>query len=185
MKILEHQNTLTIMKKIGKILAVAAIAMVSYSASAELAPQWSKGTMVGNIHFDFDPFFVDDLVGTDISLDYVLVDEWWMGHFTVGGEIDFAGHDNVKNIGLTPRATYGLNISDSFEVHAVAGLGSVHHSVKWDDVDGHRHHDKDWRLYETFLLGCRYFFADNLAATAEYGWTAYMPELRIGLSLKF
>lgn len=64
------------MKKFGKLLAIAALAMVSYNASAELAPQWEKGTMVGNVNVGFLGG-VD--FGTTASLDYVLVDEWWMG----------------------------------------------------------------------------------------------------------
>ena len=59
---------------------IAVLAMVSYSASAELAPQWTKGTVIANAGVGVSPF------GGTISVDYVLVDEWWKGHFTVGGE---------------------------------------------------------------------------------------------------
>ena len=37
------------MKRIGKFMMIAAMAMASYSASAELEPQWSKGTMMVNV----------------------------------------------------------------------------------------------------------------------------------------
>ena len=105
------------MKRFGKILMVAALAMVSYSASAELAPQWSKGTMMANAELGVQPF------GGAVSVDYVLVDEWWKGHFTVGGEFDFRSENHWGAIGVTPRATYGLNITDQFEVHVAAAMG--------------------------------------------------------------
>ena len=106
------------MKRLGKLLMVAALAVVSYSANAELAPQWSKGTVLVNANVG-----VLD-TGGDVSVDVVLVDSWWKGHFTVGGEMDFStlSKDKVA-FGLTPRATYGLNITDKFEVHATVGLG--------------------------------------------------------------
>ena len=98
------------MKRFGKILMVAALAMVSYSASAELAPQWTKGTVIANAGVGVSPF------GGTISVDYVLVDEWWKGHFTVGGEVDICKPVNYDSaIGVTPRATYGLNITDQFD----------------------------------------------------------------------
>ena len=73
------------MKRFGKILMIAVLATVSYSASAELAPQWTKGTMMVNVEIGTVPGF-----GGGVSLDYVLFDDWWKGHFSVGGEIDFA-----------------------------------------------------------------------------------------------
>lgn len=171
------------MKNFGKIIAVAALAMVSYSASAELAPQWTKGTMVVNATFGVSP------TGGNVSLDYVLVDEWWKGHFTVGGEVDYARYTHNSNykdfaIGLTPRATYGLNITDKFEVHAVAGLGTA--IYKWDSYDAanDKNTHKDLHFYSTELVGCRFFFTDNLAATAEMGYADFMSYFRVGLSFK-
>jgi len=172
------------MKNFGKIIAVAALAMVSYSASAELAPQWTKGTMVVNATFGAEP------TGGNVSLDYVLVDEWWKGHFTVGGEVDFSSfkknnvREKEKGFGLTPRATYGLNITDKFEVHAVAGLGSFYRS--WDEPDAlnNKNHEKYWSIYHTELVGCRYFFTDNIAVTAEMGYSDQTSGIRVGLSFK-
>lgn len=172
------------MKNFGKIIAVAALAMVSYSASAELAPQWTKGTMVVNATFGAAP------TGGNVSLDYVLVDEWWKGHFSVGGEVDFATYenasrDNVNAFGLTPRATYGLNITDRFEVHAVAGFGSVINRWNYTDpATNNKTHEKDWHFYSTELVGCRFFFTENIAVTAEMGYADYMSNVRVGISFK-
>ena len=167
------------MKRFGKILMVAALAMVSYSASAELEPQWSKGTMMVNAAIGVQPF------GGTVSLDYVLVDEWWKGHFTVGGEFDFSvPYKHETAIGITPRATYGLNITPEFEVHVTAETGFGIRS--WQYWNGER----DVKTTDSFILwggfaGCRYFFTENLAVLAEIGGEDWFPALRAGITYKF
>lgn len=167
------------MKRFGKILAVAALAMVSYSASAELAPQWTKGTVIANAGVGVSPF------GGTISVDYVLVDEWWKGHFTVGGEVNICKPVNYDSaIGVTPRATYGLNITDQFEVHATAQVGFGMRS--WTYWDGEKDvKDRHNFIFWENLIGCRYFFIDNLAVYAELGYADWFPALRAGISFKF
>ena len=167
------------MKRFGKFVMIAAMAMVSYSASAELEPQWSKGTTMINAGIGVQPF------GGTVSLDYVLVDEWWKGHFTVGGELDFSvPYKHETAIGITPRATYGLNITPEFEVHVTAQTGFGVHS--WKYWDG----EKDVKTSDSFILwggfaGCRYFFMDNLAAYAEIGGENWFPALRAGITYMF
>ena len=167
------------MKRFGKFVMIAAMAMVSYSASAELEPQWSKGTTMINAGIGVQPF------GGTVSLDYVLVDEWWQGHFPVGGEFDFSvPYKHETAIGITPRATYGLNITPEFEVHVTAQTGFGVHS--WKYWDG----EKDVKTSDSFILwggfaGCRYFFMDNLAAYAEIGGEALFPALRAGITFMF
>lgn len=175
------------MKKFGKLLAIAALAMVSYSASAELAPQWEKGTMIGNVNVGFLGG-ID--FGTTASVDYVLVDEWWKGHFTVGGIVGlstwkFSSDYKYKYLAASPRCTYGLNITDKFEVHATISFGLGFTSEKWDDVDGNSHKDHSIYSFYEDMIGCRFFFADNLAVMAETGYSDQMPELRVGISYKF
>ena len=167
------------MKRIGKFMMIAAMAMASYSASAELEPQWSKGTMMVNAAIGVQPF------GGTVSLDYVLVDEWWKGHFTVGGEFDFSvPYKHETAIGITPRATYGLNITPEFEVHVTAETGFGIRS--WQYWDG----EKDVKTSDSFILwggfaGCRYFFTENLAVLAEIGGEDWFPALRAGITYKF
>ena len=167
------------MKRFGKFVMIAAMAMVSYSASAELEPQWSKGTMMVNAAIGVQPF------GGTVSLDYVLVDEWWKGHFTVGGEFDFSvPYKHETAIGITPRATYGLNITPEFEVHVTAETGFGIRS--WQYWNGER----DVKTTDSFILwggfaGCRYFFTDNLAVLAEIGGENWFPALRAGITYKF
>ena len=167
------------MKRIGKFVMIAAMAMASYSASAELEPQWSKGTMMVNAAIGVQPF------GGTVSLDYVLVDEWWKGHFTVGGEFDFSvPYKHETAIGVTPRATYGLNITPEFEVHVTAETGFGIRS--WQYWNGER----DVKTTDSFILwggfaGCRYFFTENLAVLAEIGGEDWFPALRAGITYKF
>ena len=167
------------MKRFGKFVMIAAMAMVSYSASAELEPQWSKGTAMINAGIGVQPF------GGTVSLDYVLVDEWWKGHFTVGGEFDFSvPYKHETAIGITPRATYGLNITPEFEVHVTAETGFGIRS--WQYWNGER----DVKTTDSFILwggfaGCRYFFTENLAVLAEIGGENWFPALRAGITYKF
>lgn len=167
------------MKRFGKFMMIAAMAMASYSASAELEPQWSKGTMMVNAAIGVQPF------GGTVSLDYVLVDEWWKGHFTVGGEFDFSvPYKHETAIGITPRATYGLNITPEFEVHVTAETGFGIRS--WKYWNGER----DVKTTDSFILwggfaGCRYFFTENLAVLAEIGGEDWFPALRAGITYKF
>ena len=167
------------MKRISRVLMIAALATVSYSASAELAPQWSKGTMIANAGLGVSPF------GATASVDYVLIDEWWKGHFTVGGELDFgkqvSTYDNDIALGFTPRATYGLNITSEFEVHVTAQIGFGMRTWKYADGSSYKTTSVLWNDF----VGCRYFFADDLAAFAEVGYTGWFPIMRAGISFKF
>ena len=160
------------MKRIVKIMAVAALVLVSYTAKAELAPQWSKGTMIANANIGIGD---NADFGTTVSLDYVLVDEWWKGHFTVGGEVGFSTWENKalndKNFGFTPRVTYGLNITPKFEVHAIVGMGLGLQSEK-DKVN-------DKTSENLFIT-----WTENFGVMAEAGVSYRMPELRIGFSIK-
>lgn len=162
------------MKRLGRLFMIAALAMVSYSAQAELAPQWSKGTLVANAEIGFEP------LGAAVSADYVLVDEWWMGHFTVGGEIDLSKpYDHETAFGITPRATYGLNITPEFEVHAAVGLGFGIRNYKYE---GYKDSDS-FVLYNEFI-GCRYAFTESLYGLAEIGSSNWFPTIRLGISFK-
>lgn len=172
------------MKKIGKIFAFAALAMVSYSASAELAPQWQKGTLLANAELGVGP------IGAAVSVDYVLVDEWWQGHFTVGGEFE-VGRDSYSDwkedrIGVTPRVTYGLNITPEFEVHAMVGMGVGYWKAKYNaSYHGYNISSNYTYVFMNDFVGCRYFFSDNLSVIGEVGYSDGFPDIRAGLSFKF
>lgn len=182
------------MKKFIAILAVAVLAMTaSYNANA-LSDQNPAGTVTVGLKCGFFPG-----IGGNITADYVLVDSWWKGHFTVGG---FAGYryrtyNHGTLLGLTeydwhenafsfaPRATYGLNITDKFEVHAGAMAGVYFYK----DIYGDKKNPASKSTavgfdYATFL-GCQFFFNNAFGVTAEAGYFTAMPYLNAGLVFRF
>ena len=158
------------MKRIGKFVMIAAMAMASYSASAELEPQWSKGTMMVNAAVGVQPF------GGTVSLDYVLVDEWWKGHFTVGGQVGFEANKYWKTLSAAPRVTYGLNITEKFEVHVGFAAGYYHDFGSYYSYRG---------FYSNEFVGMHFSFSDSMAFTAQVGYAAYSPTVTAGVSFRF
>lgn len=174
------------MKKLIAILAVAVIAMSTAFQAKAIEPQWEKGTIVAAAMFGYYPG-----IGGALTTDYVLVDSWWMGHFTVGGQVNFrhwAYSDwwSYNDLAVVPRATYGLNITDKFEVHAgvMAGLG-----VRiWKYADSYadvRDHTRDLGFCYGGLAGVRYFFTDSFGLAAEFNYSGYGPYANVGVTFKF
>lgn len=180
-----------------KNLIVAAMAAVltlgASTASAIEAPN-HEGTFNLNAHIGFVPG-----IGANVSGDYVLVNSWWKGHFTVGGIVGF-NRDKDKfngfgykyeqiysNLSIMARATYGLNITDKFEVHAGAASGPCFRSWKyeWHGYDASKDDDKDVVFDGAGIAGCRYFVTDNLALSAELIGGLHMSYLNLGVSFKF
>lgn len=185
--------------KVKGLLVAAAAAMLCFgaqSASAIEAPN-HEGDFSLNAHVGFLPG-----VGANISGDYVLVNSWWKGHFTIGGFLGFNRDDDeyhyadwkyeriYSNFSIMARATYGLNITDKFEVHAGAATGPCFRSWKYE-WHGHDHSwytddkDKETVLDWAGIAGCRFFVTDNLALSAELNYSAYMSYLNLGVSFKF
>ena len=174
------------MKKVFATVLVALVAFLSSFEAKAIEGPYQKSTMLAGVHFGILPGF-----GSTVYGDYVLVDSWWKGHFTVGGEIGltrqatdyfviFPSKTDTKwsTVALLARATYGLNLSESFEVHAGALLG-----VGFKGPQG-------YKLSAGFayggLLGLRWFFTDNLALSFELQHSAgYGPLANIGLAFKF
>ena len=176
------------MKGFGRILIIAAMLFSFSSVHAELEPQWPKGTMIGNVNAGF--FGVD--YGVSVSFDYVLFDELWAGQFTAGVEtcvsVDKKDTNNKfgrasRNVGIMPRATYGINVSRQFEVHATAGLGLgigeevfLAREVRGDNFEPF--------ININLLMGCRMFLTDNFAIMTEVGYSYRFPQVRLGFSIK-
>ena len=145
---------------------------------------------------------IDDYLGIDIgseggfmlgvepmlTADYVLVDSWWKGHFTVGAML---GGYRLGTIGegekryhsafvVAPRAMYGLNISRKFEVHAgfVTGLAFRSCSVNIEEDEGPAF------VFGT-ITGIRLGFTDNLYMTADLNLSTYTPLASVGIGFKF
>ena len=192
------------MKKLLSITAAGLLLLgVSFQASAIEDPD-PVGSVTANAYLGLDPG-----VGANASIDYVLINKWWKGHFTVGAYAGFHGDkdsDSVSAAGVTisntsrdfyftvmPRATYGLNITDSFEVHAGTMMGAQFNYNKTRDkvtssVADLNSKDKTSDTSISFayaeVLGCRYFLTDNLGISAEVG-VGSVSYLNIGFSYRF
>lgn len=182
--------------KVKGLLVAAVAAMLCFgaqNASAIEAPN-HEGDFNLNAFVGFWPG-----VGANVSGDYVLVNSWWQGHFTIGAYIGFNSttdsytHWDYKysNISIMPRATYGLNITDKFEVHAGAMTGPCYRlwTVKYDKeykaIGSKDYDDHEVTLDWGGIAGCRYFLTDNFALSAELNYSAYMSWINLGVSLKF
>ena len=164
------------MKKLFVTLLIAAVTMVASFQAKAIEDPFEKGTLIFGAQVGALPG-----IGGNVYGDCVLVDSWWKGHFTVGAQIGFR-HWNVSDyytyndLGVMARATYGLNITQKFEVHAgtLVGLGS-----RWYD------HNPHLGLAYGGLVGLRLFFTESVALSVEANYSGYGPYLNAGLAFKF
>ena len=166
------------------MIAMVAFMTLSMSQKAQAIEDPNpKGTKIVGIRAGYYPGFGANVVG-----DYTLVDSWWKGHFTVGGYVGFNSrtygyetyHWNYSNFAVMPRATYGLNITKEFEVHAgvMAGLCLSH----WpSDYTGKKN---EIHFIHGELVGCRYMFTPKFGVEAELIYTGYMSYFNAGITLK-
>jgi len=167
------------MKKVFSIFIAGLLSIaLAFNASAIEDPD-PVGTLTVGAHASFVPG-----VGTNLFGDYVLVDSWWKGHFTVGGQASFSvvkyGTYSDTNICLVPRATYGLNITPSFEVHAGLMTGLGYYSAGLSDS-----HASGIHVVYAEILGCRYFLNERFGLSAEVNYANLMPYFNLGVALKF
>lgn len=188
--------------KVKGLLVAAVAAMMCFgaqNASAIEAPN-HEGDFNLNVMGGCLTGYAKELgLGASVSGDYVLINSWWKGHFTVGGFVDYnttkiADDDywNVyyNNFSIMARATYGLNITDKFEVHAGAMSGPVFYSAKWkkekDGSSWEPSDDKSTNFDGAFVAGCRYFFTDSFAVTSELiEGIEHHTLFNVGVSFKF
>lgn len=170
------------MKKIVAILAVALIGMsAAFSAKAIEDPN-PKGTLVVGAQVGVMP------LGTNVFGDYVLVDSWWKGHFTVGGQVGLStfgyGWGRYTYFDIAPRVTYGLNITNQFEVHVgvLSGIGFT--MDRFESGDHYEVHN-DFRLVYGGVTGVRFFFSDKFGATAEIIGAGHYSTFNAGIVMKF
>ena len=170
------------MKKVFMLMMVALMTIgVSQKAQAIEDPN-PKGTVVLGAQVGFLPG-----IGCSVFGDYVLVDSWWKGHFTVGGEFLYSHYGRrildsdykliFNDFGFATRTTYGLNIISSLEVHAGILLG-VGLST-WGN------HNSQVGFCYGGLAGVRYFFTNQFGATAEFQFTSYGTYTNVGVVFKF
>ena len=172
------------MKKLIAILSIAVIGFSFAPKAHAIGEPWEKGTLVVGAMFGYSPGF-----GATITGDMVLLDNLWIGHLTVGAQISFqskpgSGADNVhkyNNFAADPRVTYGLNITNQFEVHIGANAGLGYNA----EHPGHA-----LSLSFGTLAGVRYFFTESFGLQAEVHFCpltnyAYPPLFNAGIAFKF
>ena len=164
------------MKKIIAILAVAIIGMSMAVKANAIEDQWSKGTMVVSVLGGIDPWYGSLAFGGIGAFDYVLVDSWWKGHFTIGGQVGFEANKYWKTLSAAPRVTYGLNLSEKFEVHVGFAAGYYHDFGSYYSYRG---------FYSNEFVGMHFSFSDSMAFTAQVGYAAYSPTVTAGISFRF
>ena len=168
------------MKKHIAIIA-GAVATLATAHAQDFAAPYAKGTILANAALGFAPG-----VGVAISGDYVLLDNVWVGHVTVGGQTFLSGrsYGSYKEsfFGIAPRATYGINITNEIEAHAGILLGYQ----AWTDTYASTGNKYSYGsvLYGG-LLGARYAFAENLAALFEVNYAGLAPYINLGVTYKF
>lgn len=186
------------MKKVIMLVMVAFMTLaVSQKAHAIEDPN-RKGTTAIGLRAGFLPGF-----GASATVDYTLVNNWWKGHFTVGGYAGFNAsrykyYEGVNadytqhflNFGIMPRAAYGLNITKDFEVHAGVMMGAALHHYSYtyhNDLHGEveHHPGNDWYFCHGEFVGARYYFTPNFGVEAEANYSNFMSYLNVGFTFKF
>lgn len=193
------------MKKLF-VAAMSAIFCLSISTANAIEAPNHEGDINVNIHAGFQPG-----MGVSASADYVLINSWWKGHFTIGGYASINSYttDNYRNEYINNvyvetdrshlatlvavRATYGLNITKEFEVHAGFYTGPCFHTWK-DEASGNGYKLEGERESEVKFIpagaiaGCRYYFTSNFAVSAELNFSDYgdcsASYINVGVSLK-
>ena len=156
------------MKKLFATLLVITLAMTASIPAKAIEDPYQKGTVIAGAYFGVWPG-----IGASITADYTITN-LWKGHLTGGimatwnrqvyrdYDYDLLTGDYIitrtpmQKICIAPRATYGLNITKQFEVHAGVALG-VGIPIK----------DSPVAFVLTDLLGLRYFFTDNFGVSFE------------------
>ena len=188
--------------KVKGLLVAAAAAMLCFgaqSASAIEAPN-HEGDFFLNVQGGILSEYSGG-VGASVSADYVLVNSWWKGHFTIGGFVatntskDDYSYGGAKiydirytNFALMARATYGLNITDRFEVHAGAMTGPVYHNWKYKYESGTTVENEDSHSVDfggAGVAGIRFFMSDSFALTSELIAGTHLTYFNAGISFKF
>ena len=166
------------MKKLFSIIAVALVALAASVEANAIEDPDQPGTIKGGAYLGV----AHRSVGTVVTADYVITDIW-KGHLSGGV---FLGFNDViygldwrdYRIGLLPKVTYGLNITDKTEVHLSEMIGLVLAEDEWKGIVE--------RQFTTFpSIGGSYKISDNMAVAVELCTSVYMPVINVGIVMHF
>ena len=185
------------MKKLFTTLLIAIITLSASFTAKAIEDPYPKGTMIAGAYFGVWPG-----IGAVVTGDYTITN-LWKGHLTGGIHatwdrqvfreyiFDYSTGDYViektpmQFFCVAPRVTYGLNITQQFEVHAGVLLG-IAIPVNNPPV----------AFCLTDVLGLRYFFTENFGLSFEVAplftikWhDEYLPRFsttaNFGINFKF
>ena len=164
------------MKKLIALTLVAAALMLAATPAKALGDPYPKGTFIAGAYAGVLPGF-----GAALTGDYTIMNIW-KGHLTGGLmttwnrypksdfdiDVNFNDFDDYSigyttkktyfnRFGIAPRVTYGLNITDAFEVHLGLSIGI--------GIAPGQEHPLAFCVGD--VAGLRYFFTDNLAVSFE------------------
>ena len=176
------------MKKIFALFLISSLGMALASSASAIEDPDPVGTIIIGAHGAYYPGY-----GANVFGDYVLVDSWWKGHFTVGAQVAFNVYNKPGSeinasdtrICIAPRATYGLNITPQLEVHAGVLLGAGYHKIKADAGGAWKTEAANIQPVHSEILGARFFIAENFAASVEFNYSNYLPYLNAGVAFRF
>lgn len=168
-----------------KLITLAMLVMMTFATGFKamaIEDPFPTGTTIASARFGVVPGF-----GGNVTADYVLVDHWWKGHFTIGGYLGFntrkfapqyTDRFHEYNVSVMPRATYGLNITNDFEVHAGIMTGVC---MQYDNYNKNLTFNYD--LGE--IAGVRYQLFTDFYVDFEANYTFYMSYLNFGVTYLF
>jgi hypothetical protein len=190
------------MKKVFALLLAAVVGLAMSVNARAIEDQDPVGSITVGAHAMVFPG-----IGANLFGDYVLFDNWWKGHFTVGAQLGYSYYARTYDSSafgyvittnyhahrfvLTPRVTYGLNILRQLEVHAgvMAGLGYENNGATivsgTTAVPTETDPGPGVRFVFGEILGARYFLTETLAASLELNYANYMPWINVGVAYRF
>lgn len=187
------------MKRIYSLLLAVVVSASLTAPAFAIEDQDPKGTSV--VSAFVGPKFVLGIysglnfgVSPNLTYDYVLFDNLWKGHLTVGGTVGGhivggihmeSGVQTQTSFWFGTRELYGLNLGSGFEVHAgfMEGLGWLTNRVV--HTDGTITGKPSFKFLFGAIVGARYYFSPNFGVSLELHSASLPSWLNIGISYKF
>ncbi len=166
----------------GLLVSIPSYAIEDPNPKGTLVAGFQVGPTVG-IYPGYEHWSFSLGIAPVLTGDYVLTDNWWKGHFTVGAMTGFSWWTILDSdysyscLFVAPRAMYGLNLSKKFEVHTglAVGVGFNWGNGYWEHVS----------LVYDYIMGARFNLSEQFSLTADINVSNVMPLLGVGVAYKF
>lgn len=164
------------MKKIIAIVTLMTLCLTASFKASAIEDPTPAGTKTIGVLAGIDPFYYSNVgVGGLFYFDYVLADNWGGGHFTVGGQFGYEYYTSFSHgaFSISPRVTYGLNITEKIEAHLGLAMGYYNFGRY---LSGFHHSE---------FVGMYYHFTPSFSLSAQLGYTLFSPALCVGVAFQF